>query len=83
MGANYTYQSGRAWARRARIAEPDLGFPTAPEINIEERDGSRRLPSQSILDLRLQKNFRFGKERGSRSSPTPSTSSTRAPTRTC
>jgi hypothetical protein len=62
VGANYLFQSGRAYARIARIAEPDLGFPTAPEINIEERDGSRRLPSQSILDLRAQKDFKFGKE---------------------
>jgi outer membrane receptor protein involved in Fe transport len=62
VGANYLFQSGRAYARRARIEEPDLGFPTAPEINIEQRDGSRRLPSQSVLDMRFQKDFRFGKE---------------------
>ena len=62
MGANYLFQSGRAWARRARVAEPDLGFPTAPEINIEERDGSRRVPNQSILDMRLQKSFALGKD---------------------
>ncbi len=62
VGANYTFQSGRAYARRARIAEPDLGFPTAPEINIEERDGNRRLPDQNLLDLRLQKSFSFGKQ---------------------
>jgi len=57
IGANYLFQSGRAWARRARIS--DLGYATAVEINIDERDGSRRVPNQSILDLRLQKSFRF------------------------
>jgi hypothetical protein len=61
VGANYLFQSGRAWARRARISEPDLGFPSAPEINIEERDGSRRVPNQSNLDLRLQKAFSLRK----------------------
>ena len=62
VGANFLFQSGRAWARRARISDPDLGFPTAPEINIEPRDGSRRLPNQTILDMRLQKAFSFTKE---------------------
>jgi outer membrane receptor protein involved in Fe transport len=61
VGANYLFQSGRAWARRARISEPDLGFPSAPEINVEERDGSRRVANQSNLDVRLQKGFSFGK----------------------
>jgi len=61
VGANYLFQSGRAWARRARISEPELGFPSAPEINIEERDGSRRVPNQSNLDLRLQKAFSLRK----------------------
>jgi outer membrane receptor protein involved in Fe transport len=61
VGANYQFQTGRAWARRARISDPDLGFPNAPEINIEERDGSRRVPNQSLLDMRLQKSFAFGK----------------------
>ena len=60
VGANFLRQSGRAWARRARITEPDLGFPTAPEINIEVRDGTRRVPDQTVLDLRLQKSFSFG-----------------------
>ncbi|HEY5907616.1 MAG TPA: hypothetical protein VIZ31_06195, partial [Vicinamibacteria bacterium] len=62
VGANYLFQSGRAYARRVRVVDPDLGFPTAPEINAEERDGSQRLPNQSILDLRLQKSFSLGKE---------------------
>jgi outer membrane receptor protein involved in Fe transport len=57
VGANFLHQSGRAWARRARISEPDLGFPTAPEINIEARDGSRTVPDQTVLDMRLQKSF--------------------------
>lgn len=58
IGANYSYQSGRAWARRGRIGE--LGFPTDVEINLEERDGSRRIPNQSLLDLRVEKGFKLG-----------------------
>jgi outer membrane receptor protein involved in Fe transport len=63
IGANYLFQSGRAWARRARVeAFDNLGFPAAPEINIEERDGNRRVPNQSILDLRLQKSFKLSEK---------------------
>jgi outer membrane receptor protein involved in Fe transport len=62
LGANYLFQSGRAWARRARVSEPDLGFPTAPEVNIEERDGERRVPNQSLFDVRLQKSFALGEK---------------------
>lgn len=57
VGANYLFQSGRAWARRGRV---ELGFPTEVEINLEERDGSRRVPDQSSLDLRVQKSFKLG-----------------------
>jgi hypothetical protein len=40
---------------------PGLGFPNAPIIQMEERDGSRRLPSHNILALRLQKSFKLPK----------------------
>jgi len=62
VGANYLFQSGRPWARRSRISDPDLGFPNAPEINIEVRDGSRRVDNQSVLDMRLEKRFNLGKQ---------------------
>jgi outer membrane receptor protein involved in Fe transport len=58
VGASYLYQNGRAYARRGRV---DLGFPTEVEVNLEQRDGSRRVPNQSLLDMRLQKSFGFGK----------------------
>ena len=53
VSANYAYQSGRPWARVARV--PDLGLFT--EILAEPIDGRRRLPSSNLLDLRLQKEF--------------------------
>jgi outer membrane receptor protein involved in Fe transport len=62
VGANYLFQSGRAWARRIRVTDlNNLGFPNAPNINLEVRDGSRRVPNQSNLDMRLQKGFSLGK----------------------
>jgi len=59
LGANYLFQSGRAWARRGRV---ELGFPTEVEVNLEERDGSRRVDNQSLLDLRLQKSFNLSEK---------------------
>jgi outer membrane receptor protein involved in Fe transport len=60
VGANYLYQSGRAYAQRGRV--DDLGYATAVEVNLDSRDGSRRVPSQSLLDLRLQKSFKLGEK---------------------
>ena len=58
MGANYSYQTGRSWVRQVRV--PGLGFPAAVIVQAEERDGRRLLPSQSLLDLRLQKTLKLG-----------------------
>jgi hypothetical protein len=51
VGVNYTYASGGAWARTARIDTGPLG---REYILLEERDGSRRRDNRSLLDLRLQ-----------------------------
>jgi outer membrane receptor protein involved in Fe transport len=58
VGVNYLFQSGRAWVRFRNVVdvEDDLGFPSAPNIQLEER-GDRRLPSWNTLDLNLQKSF--------------------------
>jgi outer membrane receptor protein involved in Fe transport len=58
VGANYSYQTGRNWVRQVRV--PGLGFPSAAIVQAEERDGRRRLPSLSLLDLRLQKTIKLG-----------------------
>lgn len=60
VGANYSYQTGRNWVRQVRV--PGLGFPSAAIVQAEERDGRRRLPSQSLLDFRLQKTFKVGRQ---------------------
>ena len=59
VGANYNYQQGRPWARQAAIPlELTGGLSTT--ILAEKIDGSRRVGSWNILDIRLQKDFRLG-----------------------
>jgi hypothetical protein len=58
FGLNYTFQSGRPWARQIQVG--DLGFPARPQIQMEVLDGSRRVPDWNLLDVRLQKDFNLG-----------------------
>ncbi|MBW1688194.1 MAG: TonB-dependent receptor [Deltaproteobacteria bacterium] len=51
LGANYTYQSGGNWSRTARISGTNVGRDT---VLLEERDGSQRVDSRSMMDLRVQ-----------------------------
>src|SRR6202040_1787632 len=55
VGANLQYFSGKPWAATAQIALPQGD----QRILIEPR-GSRRLSSQSILDVRVSRTVRFG-----------------------
>ncbi len=55
VAASYTWQSGRPWARKVRVE--DLGLFTT--ILAERIDGGRLLPSQNLLDLRVQKQMRL------------------------
>jgi hypothetical protein len=55
-GANFTYQSGRPYARLARVT--GLGIPTT--IFAERNDGTRKVSDQYVLDVRLQKDFALG-----------------------
>ncbi|MGH9312608.1 MAG: TonB-dependent receptor [Vicinamibacterales bacterium] len=57
-GANVVYQTGRLWSRQVRVA--GLGFPSRPTINTEANTGDRRVRDQTIVDLRLEKDFRLG-----------------------
>ena len=58
VGTNVLYQTGRLWSRQVRVA--DLGFPARPTINSEANTGDRRVPDQTIVDVRLEKSFDFG-----------------------
>jgi outer membrane receptor protein involved in Fe transport len=53
LAANYSYATGKPWARMAIVGE--LGLFT--RILAEPLDGRRRLPSWNLFDLRLQKGF--------------------------
>ena len=55
VGANILYQTGRLWSRQVRVA--GLGFPSRPVINSEANTGDRRVADQTIVDVRLQKDF--------------------------
>jgi hypothetical protein len=55
VSANLQHYSGKPWAATAQVSLPQ----GAQRILLEPR-GSRRLSSQSILDLRVSKMLRFG-----------------------
>ena len=55
VSANLQHQTGRAYARQVRVN--GLGFPTAPQINMEPLDGSRRVADTNLIDVRAQKEF--------------------------
>jgi hypothetical protein len=56
VSANLQQYSGKPWAATEQVP---LGAQGSQRILLEQR-GSRRLSSQSILDLRVSKTLRFG-----------------------
>ena len=56
VAANLQYFSGRPWAATAQVSLPQSG---RQRVLIEPR-GSRRLSSQSLLDLRIAKTLAVG-----------------------
>jgi hypothetical protein len=55
LAANLQYFSGKPWAATTQIA-----LPQADQRILLEPRGSRRLSSQSLLDLRISRTFAFG-----------------------
>ena len=55
IAANLQHFSGKPWAATAQI-----GLPQGDQRVLLEPRGSRRLPSQSLLDVRVSRSFRFG-----------------------
>lgn len=53
--ANLQHQTGRFYTRAVRVS--GLGFPAAPQINMEPNTGDRRVPDINLVDLRVQKEF--------------------------
>ena len=56
---NAQHQTGRLWSRRIAVSSPvaRLGFPSAPQINMEANTGDRRVADVDLIDLRAQKDF--------------------------
>ena len=55
VSANLQHFSGKPWAATAQVS-----LPQGDQRILLEQRGSRRLSSQSILDLRVSKTLRFG-----------------------
>ena len=52
---NLQHQTGRFYTRAVRVA--GLGFPAAPQINMEANTGDRRVANINLFDVRVQKEF--------------------------
>jgi hypothetical protein len=55
VGANLQYFSGKPWAATAQVA-----LPQGDQRILLEPRGSRRLPSQTLLDARVSRTIHFG-----------------------
>jgi len=56
LGANVIYQQGAPWERTALVP----GLNQGPKFIKAEPRGSRRLPSQLLCDIKIEKMFRIG-----------------------
>jgi hypothetical protein len=56
VAANFQHFSGKPWAASTRVS-----LPQGDQRILLEAPGSRRLSSQSVLDLRVSKTIRFGR----------------------
>jgi hypothetical protein len=52
---NLQHQTGRFYSRAVRVS--GLGFPAAPQINMESNTGDRRVANINLFDTRVQKEF--------------------------
>ena len=59
VGVNYAYVKGRPFGRLVAVTDI-VGIPT--RILAEPINGDRSLDNQSLLDMRVQKHFSFGKD---------------------
>jgi hypothetical protein len=52
---NIQHQTGRFYSRAVRVG--GLGFPAAPQINMESNTGERRVADVNLYDIRVDKEF--------------------------
>jgi hypothetical protein len=55
VSGNVQHQTGRFYTRGVRVS--GLGFPAAPQINMEPNTGERRVKDINLFDTRVQKSF--------------------------
>jgi len=55
VSGNLQHQTGRFYTRGVRVS--GLGFPAAPQINMEPNTGQRRVKDINLFDTRAQKSF--------------------------
>ena len=55
VSGNMQHQTGRFYTRAVRVG--GLGFPAAPQINMEPNTGDRRVKDINLFDTRVQKTF--------------------------
>jgi hypothetical protein len=58
IGANFTWQSGRPWGRQVRVSS----VANISTTIMAEDVGARRVKDWYLLDMRFQKEFKFGSE---------------------
>ena len=59
IAASMQYFSGKPWAASTLVALPQTNNQVTRRVQLEPR-GSRRLSSQTLLDMRVSKTFSFG-----------------------
>jgi outer membrane receptor protein involved in Fe transport len=59
--ANFSYHAGPWIVRRATLNEATIGAPEGRLVLLQPRGELGRIPSITFLDMRLQKDFRLGK----------------------
>ena len=59
IAASMQYSSGKPWAATALVPLPQTNNQATQRVQLEPR-GSRRLSSQTLLDMRLSKTFSLG-----------------------
>ena len=59
IAASFQYHTGKPWAATTSVPLPQTNNQRTQRVQLEPR-GSRRLSSQTLLDMRISKTFAFG-----------------------
>lgn len=62
VSGNIAHRNGAWTLRRARVSSDITNIPEGTTILLQKRGENDRLPNVTQVDMRLQKDFRFGKD---------------------